>query len=320
MSLKKIITLSFLLVFITANMSAYSEVDIPVPTSSPLPSSVDENNSGDLEIQEIKREESNREESNIDEPKVESPSMPDLSPKLLRGHVSKIPTGTKLKIIIETPINEETSAVNDEIRGKVLKSVYIDKELAIPEGSEVVGNISEISPARKFHRPGKAKVEFKSIKMPDGLQLPISASVLTHKGTIKGNYTKKTGLISAGSILGPIAAGAGAGLLIDSSPIGIGIGAGLGAVAGLGLFLYEKGNKVNIKAGEKLNIELTEDALMPNDNDPHPSYKKDKDLETKSGDTSSKKKESDEVIDFSDSNETNEINDTSDSSEDEDEK
>jgi|GEM_PF-3054633 len=298
MSFKKIFVLSFLLIFFIASVPAYSEVDLPTPTSSPFPSSAAENNSGDLEIQEIKRE-----ESSVDEPKVESPPTPDLSPKLLRGHISKIPIGTKLKIIIETPINEETSAVNDEIRGKVLKSVYIDKELAIPEGSEVVGTLSEISQARKFHRPGKAKVEFKSIKMPDGLQLPISATVLTHKGTIKGDYTKKTGLISAGSILGPIAAGAGAGLLIDSSPIGIGIGAGLGAVAGLGLFLYEKGNKVNIKAGEKLNIELTEDALMPNDSDIPPSYKNDKDLETKSSDPSSKKEEANEVIDFSDTSE-----------------
>lgn len=188
--------------------------------------------------------------------------------KILKGHVSKIPTGTKFKIIVETPISEESSVINDEIQAKVLKDIYVKNQFAVPAGSIVTGVISDIVPSKKLHKAGRAKIEFKDIKTPDGLHIPISAITL-HKGVVKGKYTKKTGLISAGSILGPIAAGAGAGVLVDSSPIGIGLGAAAGAVVGLGLFLFEKGNKLSIKAGDKLSVELIEDAIIPEDDGRH---------------------------------------------------
>lgn len=206
----------------------------------------------------IQKTEEKTEEKSLDvEPEIQAR-------KVLKGHVSKIPTGTKFKIIIETPISEESSAINDEIQAKVLKDIYVKNQFAVPAGSIVTGTISDIVPSKKFHKAGRAKIEFKDIKTPDGLHIPISAITL-HKGIVKGKYTKKTSLISAGSILGPIAAGAGAGILVDSSPIGIGLGAAAGAVVGIGLFLFEKGNKLSIKAGDKLNIELIEDAIIPED-------------------------------------------------------
>ena len=233
--------------------------DITAPKDSEDEPKTDD---GAFEVYEEKREDSELEKS---KPVQKQDTFNDSQvKKVLRGHVSKLPTGTKLSIIIETPISEESSAINDEVQGKVLKDIYVGKEFAIPAGSIVIGNISDIVQAKKFHRAGRAKIEFKGIKTPDGLNIPINATVL-HKGIIKGKYTKRTSLISAGSVLGPIAAGAGAGALIDSSPIGIGIGAGLGAVAGIGLFLFERGNKLNIKSGDKLNIELTEDAIIPSE-------------------------------------------------------
>lgn len=203
-------------------------------------------------------------EKQIDEPVEKEKKSEAPARKLLKGHISKIPTGTKFKIIIETPISEESSVINDEIQAKVLKDIYVKNEFAVPAGSLVTGVITDIVPSKKFHKAGRAKIEFKDIKTPDGLHIPISAITL-HKGVVKGKYTKRTSLISAGSVLGPIAAGAGAGLLIDSSPIGAGIGAAAGAVLGIGLFLFEKGNKLNVKSGDKLDIELIEDAIIPED-------------------------------------------------------
>lgn len=237
--------------------SVLEEKDLTAPPDSEDKPST---NDGGFEVYEEKREGS---DAVVPKPLEKSDSAPQ-GKKVLRGHVSKLPTGTKLSIIVETPISEESSAINDEVQGKVLKDIYVRNEFAIPAGSIVVGNISDIVQSKKFHRAGRAKIEFKGIKTPDGLNIPINAIVL-HKGVIKGKYTKKTSLISAGSVLGPIAAGAGAGALIDSSPLGIGIGAGLGAVAGIGLFLFERGNKLNIKSGDKLNIELTEDAVIPSE-------------------------------------------------------
>ncbi len=242
-----------ILVFNSTTLSSFSQSQDTDPEDHVQPG--DSPSDDGLEIIEIKRDDSSS-------PKSNSPSDTRTN-TVLKGYVSKIPVGTKLKITIETPINEDTTALNEEIKATVLKNIILEKQIIIPSGSEVIGEITEIVPSKRFHRAGRAKIEFKSIMTSDGLNIPINATVLTHKGVIKGKYTRKTGLISGASVLAPIAAGAGIGALIDSSPVGIGLGAAGGAILGFGIFFYQKGNKLDISAGRNLDIELTEDAFLP---------------------------------------------------------
>jgi len=184
-------------------------------------------------------------------------------PSVLKGYVSKVPRGTKLKIIIETPIDEEINKIDDEVTARTSEDIIIDGNIVVGAGSTVIGTISEINLARRFHKAGSIRIEFKNLTTPDGRQIPIVASVLTHSGLLKGKYTKKTALISTATIAAPIAAGLGAGLATEGSAVGAGVGATLGALAGLVLFFFQRGNMVDIKAGDELNIELTEEALIP---------------------------------------------------------
>ena len=186
---------------------------------------------------------------------------------LLKGHISKIPGGTKLKIILETPVDEITSMVDDEITARTAENIEINGKVVIPAGSTVIGKISEINLAKRLHKAGSVRIEFKNLTMPDGRQVPILASVLTHSGLIKGKYTKKAAFIASGTILGPAAAGFGAGLAAEGSLVGAGIGAGLGTLAGLGLFAFQRGNMVDLQSGDELSIELTEEALVPSSSD-----------------------------------------------------
>lgn len=195
-----------------------------------------------------------------DEDKSETKAQ---KPTILKGHISKVPVGTKLKIILETPVDEITSMVDDEIVARASENIEIDGMIIIPAGSTVVGKISEINPAKRLHKAGSVRIEFKNLTMPDGREVPILASVLTHSGLIKGKYTKKAALISGATIIGPAAAGFGAGLAAEGSLVGAGIGATVGTLAGLGIFAFQRGNMVDLKSGDELNIELTEDALVP---------------------------------------------------------
>ena len=184
-------------------------------------------------------------------------------PTLLKGRVTKVPGGTKLKVILETPIDEISSMADDEITPKTSENVVVDGGVVIPAGSTVVGIISEISHGKRLHKSGNVRIEFKSLTMPDGNKIPIVASVLTHSGLIKGKLTKKNALISTATIVGPAAAGFGAGLAAEGSLVGAGIGALVGTLAGVGLFSFQKGNMVDLKSGDELSIELTEEALVP---------------------------------------------------------
>ncbi len=181
----------------------------------------------------------------------------------MKGYVSKIPSGTKINIIVETPIDEETSKVDDEITAKTSEDVVIDGNIVVPAGSTVVGTISDINLAKRLHKSGSVRIEFKNLTLSDNRQIPIVASILTRSGLIKGKYTKKTALISGATVIGPAAAGFGAGLAAEGSPVGGVIGAALGLAAGIALFAFQRGNMVDIKAGEELEIELVEEALLP---------------------------------------------------------
>lgn len=185
------------------------------------------------------------------------------NPSLLKGHISKVPTGTKLKIIIETPIDEITSMVGDEIKARISEDILVDGSVIVPARSNVIGEISEINPAKRLHKAGSIRILFKNLITPDGREVPIVASVLSHSGLIKGKYGPKSILLSSATVVAPAAAGLGAGLAADGSALGAGVGATVGALLGLGLFAFQRGNKVDIKAGDELKIELTEEALIP---------------------------------------------------------
>ena len=199
--------------------------------------------------------------------KEENPELNFINPKnptILKGYVSKIPSGTKLKIILETPIDEVTSKLNDEVTARTSEDIVIDGNVVVPASSTVVGEISEINPAKRMHKAGTVRIEFKNLTVPDGRQVPIVASVLTRSGLVKGKFTKKTALISGATIVAPVAAGIGVGLAAEGSAVGAAIGAALGAVAGIVLFAFQRGNMVDLKAGDEMDIELVEEALLPN--------------------------------------------------------
>lgn len=210
-----------------------------------------------------KKEEQKQDEQPIDEGSIKEEEQIEPDSPLLKGHVSKIPGGTKLKIILETPIDEITSMADDEVSARIAENIEIDGKVVIPAGSTVIGKISEVNLAKRLHKAGSVRIEFKNLTMPDGRQVPILASILTHSGLIKGKYTKKTALIAGATILGPAAAGFGAGLAAEGSLVGAGIGAVVGTLAGAGLFAFQRGNMVDLKSGDELSIELTEEALVP---------------------------------------------------------
>lgn len=184
-------------------------------------------------------------------------------PTLLKGYVSKIPVGTKISIILETPADELTSMIGDEVVARTSEDIVVDGKVVIPAGSTVIGNISEINYAKRLHRSGNVRIEFKNLALSDGRQAPIVASVLSRSGLIKGKYTKKRALIAGATVIGPSLAGFGAGLAAEGSAVGATVGAVIGALGGIGLFLFQKGNMVDIHAGDEMEIELTEETILP---------------------------------------------------------
>src|SRR5688572_27641080 len=77
---------------------------------------------------------------------------------LAQGRLA-IPAGTVLELRTEGALNSETSRVGDTFNNTVLKSVWINGVVAVPENSSVQGRVTSVTPARR-QEPGVLGVTF----------------------------------------------------------------------------------------------------------------------------------------------------------------
>ena len=76
----------------------------------------------------------------------------------------------KLRAYLEQTISSDKEKPGDTFEAVVAEPVFEpDHTLAVPEGSILVGTITEARPARSFGRAGKLRFDFRELKLPGGL-------------------------------------------------------------------------------------------------------------------------------------------------------
>ena len=81
--------------------------------------------------------ESNEKSDENNESPEKKPEITSDKRTKLKGYVSKIPSGTKLSIIFELPVDEITSMIDDEVTARISKDIFIDGQTVVPAGSTV---------------------------------------------------------------------------------------------------------------------------------------------------------------------------------------
>ena len=174
----------------------------------------------------------------------------------------KLAEGTKIVFTLNDALSTKTSRAGDDFSGVVSRSVRVGNEIVIPEGSAVHGTVTQVK------RPGRTKgraelnLRFEAIELPDGTELPISASLteldekeketVTDEGGVKGEGSKKRDAATIG-------AGAGVGAAIGAiagGGKGAVTGAAIGAGAGTGTVLVTRGKDIKLDRGTELAIQL----------------------------------------------------------------
>jgi len=174
----------------------------------------------------------------------------------------RLAEGTKIVFTLNDALSTESSRAGDDFSGVVSRSVRVGNEIVIPEGSTVHGTVTRVE------RPGRVKgraelnLRFEAIELPDGTELPISASLteldekekekVTEEGGVEGEGSKKRDAATIG-------AGAGIGAAIGAiagGGKGAATGAAIGAGAGTGAVLVTRGKDINLKRGTELAIQL----------------------------------------------------------------
>ena len=186
-----------------------------------------------------------------------------------RAENVRVAEGTKIVFTLNNNLSTKESREGDTFSGVVNRSVRVGDRIVIPEGSLVRGTVSNVK------RPGRLKgraelgLRFDEIELPDGTQIPLSASLteldesdkekVTEEGQVEGEGTKKrdAATIGAGAGIGAVIGG------IAGGGKGAAIGAGAGAAAGTGVVLATRGKDAEVKRGSDLAIQLDRPLSVP---------------------------------------------------------
>jgi hypothetical protein len=152
---------------------------------------------------------------------------------------------------LASAVGSATSQVGDTIIGTTTVPIVIGDQVAIPAGSTVHGQVTNVDSATKglkvSEKGGSVVLSFTKVTTPAGESSPMSGS-LTRMASSKGK--------TAGIIGGSAAGGALLGRLLGGHTKDAAIGAALGAGIGTGVAAGTKGVEVVIPEGTELAITL----------------------------------------------------------------
>ena len=183
---------------------------------------------------------------------------------LLQGRIFTVPANTEFVGTISTPLSSKVASVGNMVRLTLDQPLMsTDNAVVIPNGSQIVGEVTQVQSAARLGKNATLSIQFKEIIKPTGERLPIEARVATETGMLEGGSTK--GRIGSALTKTAIGAGLGAALGTAMGPLsggkvgkgaiyGTAVGAGAGAVAAAA----SQGQDVELLQGEQLKIKLSQ--------------------------------------------------------------
>jgi tRNA A-37 threonylcarbamoyl transferase component Bud32 len=161
-----------------------------------------------------------------------------------------IPPGTRLRLVIETPLNSETARAGDGFSAESTSPVRIEGVEAVPSGVRFSGRITEAAPAKDSEGRGRMTLALESVQLPDGSRVSLRSRPLA----LRAPSTKKK---DAGIVSGLAAAGAVVGGLLGGKGGALG-GAVVGGAAGVAVVTTDNGREIILGPRAMLAVEVAE--------------------------------------------------------------
>ena len=178
-----------------------------------------------------------------------------------------LPSGTGIKIKLETSLSTSTTKAGDAFSGRVTEAVKQDGKEVIPVGATIQGHVVRVTTPRRAKGLPTIAILPDQITMPTGERYEMTATVVdtdkeTHtsvsdEGEIKGSGHDKRDLLVGG-------VGVGAGLGVGAAAGGAKgalIGAIIGGAAGVTHWLWRK-HSAELPAGTEITMELNRPMQM----------------------------------------------------------
>lgn len=160
-----------------------------------------------------------------------------------------VPAGTAITVSLGSALGSKLSQVGQTFTGSVAKDVLVRQAVAIPQGTNVSGTVTDAKPLGKLAGGAMLQVRLDSIAM-NGSDIPVQAAArtFTQKGKGKRTAVMAGGGAALGGLIGGLAGGG----------KGAAIGAAAGAGAGTGGSALTANKDIVLPAESAVTFELSQ--------------------------------------------------------------
>ena len=182
--------------------------------------------------------------------------------------------GATAKLSLQTRLSSKLSEVGDEVIATLYEPVRgSDGRVAIPRGTEFIGRVAQVQPARRPQREATMTIVFERMRMSYGVEKisTVVTAIDDFANDEKMRSKDGEGKVGAGRSGSRTAQNAGiggglgslGGVLIGAAGGGIGGAVGAAGAGALGGVLMTKGDDMKLDAGTILRIRFERDLSLP---------------------------------------------------------
>ena len=161
-----------------------------------------------------------------------------------------IPAGTRLPVILDTPVGSDTSHAEEPVRAHLARAISINGQKALAEGSRLNGVVTTATESGRVKGLAHVAVRFDTV-MPTGNErynIQTAAVVRTAPSTKKKDALEIGAPAAGGAIIGGVLGG----------KKGAAIGTAVGGGAGAAVVLSTRGKEIHLPKGAALTLQLSQ--------------------------------------------------------------
>ena len=184
----------------------------------------------------------------------------------ITSHNVEIPANDILQIAFVNDFNGRKARVGDSVEFRFPNDIVTQEgTMIIPSTTRIIAEITKLKKPKPLHLSGKVYLEFKYLQFIDGTTRPIEARIYGKKDFLSRKTLNKSAAVGETAITTGAGAVTGAVICAETATnaavviFGTAISAGVGAIAGVAVGILLPGASFKAKAGQRVNIELTQE-------------------------------------------------------------
>jgi len=100
-----------------------------------------------------------------------------LTPAMAASLGAQPPNASVIQTRLATPLNSASAHPGDAVEAVITKPLFDGDRLILPQGSRIEGTVVQAQPAHHPARNGQLRIVFRELKLPDGLEEKVQASL-----------------------------------------------------------------------------------------------------------------------------------------------